>query len=267
MRSPRLQSQAAIAQGEAVKRVLSAEPPATGQPLLSVPAEKRCRVIRRLNRFVVLVDTDEGPMRVHINNTGRLLDVLVPGREACCRRLRKPGKLSMRLFAARYGAGRGCALLDTGLQEEAFAAAVERGLLPGFRGCRVARRRPRLGSSFLDFLLDCGGEAVYVETKSAVLLGPGAVAMYPDCPSERGRRHIRELIEEAGRGKRVALVFIAAFPGAKGFKPNREADPEIARLVAEARERGVQVEAIGLLYDDQSGSVALYAPRLPVLDP
>jgi len=246
---------------------LSAEPPATSQPLLNVKAEKRCRIRRRLNRFVVLVEAEEGPLRVHINNTGRLLDVLTPGREACCRRLKRPGKLSLRLFAARYGAGRGCALLDTGLQEEAFAAAVDAGLLPGFRGCRVAARRPRLGSSFLDFLLDCGGEPVYVETKSAVLLGPGGVAMYPDCPSERGRRHIRELIEEAVKGRRVALVFIAAFPGARGFKPNREADPVIAGLTAEARERGVQVEAIGLLYDDASGTVALYAPRLPVLDP
>ncbi len=232
----------------------------SAEPILPVEAAARCRVLRRLNRFVVEVEAPGGRrLRVHINNTGRLRDALSPGVEGLCRPTRR-GKLGLRLFAVRYGPG--YAVIDTGLQEEAFAAAMDRDAIPFLRGCRVAVRRPRLGTSVLDFLLECPHGPLYVETKSAVLLSPDGYAMYPDCPTERGRRHIRELM---ALGRRGAVVFIAAVPGARGFKPNREADPVLAELLREAARRGVVVEAVGMDYELRRGFIRLYAPRLPVL--
>ncbi len=96
-------------------------------------------------------------------------------------------------------------------------------------------------------------------------MGPNATAMYPDCPTPRGRRHIRELIEHAGRGYRVALVFIAVLPGAKRFKPNPDGDPEVARLVPAAVDAGVLVKALGMEFDPVKHGIRLYNPNLPVV--
>ncbi|KSW11381.1 sugar fermentation stimulation protein A [Pyrodictium occultum] len=222
-----------------------------------------CRLLRRVNRFVVEAEAGGERILAHNTNTGRLADVLAPGRRALCIPARRPGKTRLRLIAVEYNGG--YAVVDTRLQEDAFAAAVDKGLVPWAAGCRVASRRPRLGGSVLDFLLRCPAGEVYVESKSAVLMGPGGLAMYPDCPTERGRRHIRELIEHARRGVRAALVFIAALPGARGFAPNPEGDPEIPGLVEEAVKAGVIVKALGLNFDAERRGVRLYAPDLPVV--
>jgi len=232
-----------------------------GVPLVPVETRVPCIVVKRLNRFVVLARTPWGEERVHINNTGRLVGVLREGAPGFCRPLRRPRKLRYRLFSVEYHGG--YAIIDTGLQEEAFAEAVRRGVLPWLRGCSVSRRAPRIGGLMLDYELSCGGRSVFVETKSAVLEVDG-LAAYPDCPSERGREHIRLLMSLAGSGVRVVLVFIAAFPSARGFMPYAEGDPVIADLVAEAVRRGVEVRSIGLEYNPGMGAVVLYSPDLPV---
>ncbi|MCE4628040.1 MAG: DNA/RNA nuclease SfsA [Desulfurococcales archaeon] len=221
-----------------------------------------CSVIRRINRFVVLARAPWGEEKVHINNTGRLEDVLVGGRRAYCRPLARPRRLRMRMFSVWYHGG--YSVIDTGLQEEAFATAVDRGLLPWLSGCRVARRSPRVEGRRLDYELDCPSGRILVETKSAVL-ARGGLALYPDCPTLRGREHIALLIELSRRGLKTLLVFIAAFPGARGFMPNPEGDPAIPGLVREAMRSGVLVKSIGIEYRPDRGGVILYSPDLPVI--
>jgi sugar fermentation stimulation protein A len=216
-----------------------------------------------VNRFVVEVKVGSEAVKAHINNTGRLVDVIVRGRTGYCVRLERPRKLLYRLFAVEYFGG--YAVIDTQLQEKAFMSAVEAGLIPWLRGCGVASRRPRVLGEVFDFALECGARSGVVETKSAVLMSPEGYAMYPDCPTERGRRHIRKLIEYTATGGWALLVFIAALPNAKGFKPNAEADPEVARLVRRAVTAGVTVKSIGLAYNPTNHTVYMYNPDLPVL--
>lgn len=233
-----------------------------GPLLLGVEGAIECAVVRRINRFVVLARTPWGEERVHINNTGRLEDVLVEGRRAYCRPLARPRKLRMRLFSVWYHGG--FSVIDTGLQEEAFAAAVNKGLLPWLPGCRVGRRSPRVNGKTLDYELECPSGNMLVETKSAVLARDG-IALYPDCPTLRGREHIALLISLARRGQRALLLFIAAFPGAKAFMPNPLGDPAIPGLVREAARSGVLVKSIGIEYRPDRGGIILYSPDLPVI--
>jgi sugar fermentation stimulation protein A len=200
--------------------------------------------------------------RAHINNTGKLLDVLVSGRRGFCHPLPEGRKLRYRLFSVWYNGG--FSVIDTNLQEKAFAIAVSRGLLPWASDCVVVRRSPRVGRHRLDYLLECAGDSVIVETKSAVLLDTDGYALYPDTPSSRGRSHIALLSELARRGMRVWLVFIAAFPGAKGFRPNGRVDPVLPGLVADAVRAGVLVRSIGLEYDPGRRGIILYNPSLPI---
>ncbi len=223
-----------------------------------------CRVDRRINRFVVRVYIEDKrePVNVHINNTGKLVGVLRRDARGYCYSIRG-GKLSYRLFSVEYHGG--FAVIDTGLQERSFARAVESGMIPWLHDCRVKSRAPRIGRHRLDFLLSCDGEELLVETKSAVLADSEGYALYPDVPSLRGRKHVELLLSLAREDRKVLLLFIAAFPNAKGFKPNRQVDPVLARLVSEAAKAGVNVKSIGLLFEPAGGRIILYNPDLPVL--
>lgn len=80
-------------------------------------------------------------------------------------------------------------MIDTRTQARAFERALELGLVPWLRDCSIKKKEIKVGSSRLDYLFECPGGDVYAEMKSAVLRGgeKGEYAMYPDCPSTRGR--------------------------------------------------------------------------------
>lgn len=221
-----------------------------------------CRIIERLNRFVVTVEIKGKYPLAHINNTGRLSELLVEGRKAFCFRT-PPGKTDYRLFAIEES-GLG-ALIDTQLQMKAFEKSLERNLIPWLAGCRVLKRNAKLGaaSSRIDYLLECYGQEIYLEVKSAVLRD-GDYAMYPDCPSARGRKHIKELsgyVKEGGRG---GLLFIAALPHIKAFKPNKTADAKLYEALKRAHSAGVEIRAIGLYYNPKDAFVHLFNPDLAI---
>ncbi|NOZ89601.1 MAG: DNA/RNA nuclease SfsA [Crenarchaeota archaeon] len=234
--------------------------------MLELPPLQRCRLLRRPNRFVVEAEAPTGgTLRLHNTNTGRLLDVLQPGAQLLCLPHPRPGRRTQgRLIAARYHGG--WALLDTRLQEQALQAAIEKGLIPPLRGCRPARRSPRLEDATLDLQLECPNRPLYLEAKSAVLASSDGYALYPDAPSPRAHRQILALTRHAHRGGLAAVVFLAAFPGARGFRPNRRIDPQLPSLLREAQQAGVLIHATGLDLTRGSGGwrVRLYSPSLPL---
>lgn len=222
-----------------------------------------CVVVERLNRFVVLVDVEGVQKRAYINNTGRLLDILIPGRQGFCLRNHSPRRTEFRLFAVGdRGAG---ALIDTRMQEEAFAKLVNTSMIPWLSHCMIAGRAPKIGESRLDYVLRCGGREAFIELKSAVFRGPNDVAMYPDCPTLRGERHIRELIALAKKGIKGYVVFMAALPEVRAFTPYDAGDPKIRSLLKEAKASGVSVKAIAIHYEPEDSAIVLDNPDLPVM--
>ncbi len=199
--------------------------------LIKVHGIERCRILRRLNRFVVEVDVNGRGEMVHITNTGRLNEYLTSGREGLLVPIGGV-KLRHRLIGVRIGDY--YALIDTRLQNVAFEHLVSNGLIPWLEGYRIVKRSPRLGSSLLDYeLMDSSGRRLFIETKSAVLRGPNGESMYPDCPSIRGRRHIKEIIDRLLDGWDALIVFIAGLKDVRCFKPYRDGDPEIHKLLGE----------------------------------
>ena len=226
-----------------------------------VDSPLECTIIERLNRFVVEVEVDGSQQRACINNTGRLKEYLFNGNGGFCTRNKHPLKTAYRLFAIREGdLG---AIIDTQLQMKAFEKALMMGLIPWLEGCVVLKRNVRLGNSVLDYLLACGEKQIYLEVKSAVLR-EGRYAMYPDCPSARGQRHIRELMNHQTAGGAAAILFIAALPEVAAFKPNRAGDPQLCELLTEAQDTGVDIKAIALAYNPWDSLVYLYHSDLPV---
>lgn len=222
-----------------------------------------CTFIERLNRFVALVEVDGENRKALVTNTGRLEEFMIPGRRAFCAP-KTGGKTDFVLVAFEDLNGRG-AVIDTRTQAKAFERAVELNTIPWLRDCRIKRKEVTVGKSRLDYLFECPDGEVYAEMKSAVLRGGerGEYAMYPDCPSTRGQKHIRELIELKKAGKRAMIFFIGAMPGVERFKPYERGDPEIARLLAEAKRTGVEVNALSISLLPE-GKVVLERPSLEV---
>ena len=222
-----------------------------------------CTFIERLNRFVALVEVNEETRKALVTNTGRLEEFMVPGRKAFCLP-KSGGKTDFVLVAFEDLDGKG-AVIDTRTQAKAFERAVELNLVPWLKDCRIKRKEVTVGKSRLDYLFECPDGEIYAEMKSAVLRGGerGEYAMYPDCPSTRGQKHIRELIKLKKVGKRAMIFFIGAMPGVERFKPYERGDPEIARLLAEAERSGVEVNALSISLLPE-GKVVLERPSLEI---
>ena len=228
--------------------------------ILRLDDVEECIILERLNRFVVKILLNGAVLRAYICNTGRLLDYIVEGKRGFCIRHERR-KSDCRLFAVEDGDS--AAIIDTHLQMQALERLIASKMISWIRSCCILKRNIRLKNSVIDYLLDCNGEDVYLEVKSAILRR-GGYAMYPDCPSQRGRRHIREITEHVKDGGRGMIIFIAAMPNIEAFKPNNSADPEMARLLKEAVLAGVNIRAIEMHYEPESHFICILNDDLHV---
>jgi sugar fermentation stimulation protein A len=229
--------------------------------LLAVENPTQCSIVQRINRLVVEVQVGGVSHPAWTNNTGRLHEYLAPARRGFCVPRPTPGKTNYRLFAIQEG--NLAAVIDTRLQTRALERCMQSGLLPWLRGGLAFRRNVRLNMSVIDYLLTCAGRELYLEVKSAALR-QGRHASYPDCPSARGRKHVRELTNHVTNAGRACMVFIAALPGVEAFQPNHSADPQLAALLLAAYAAGVEVRSVGMFYSPESSSIDLFDPDLRI---
>ena len=220
--------------------------------LLEIPVI-RCVFLKRLNRFVSRVIAGDTLTEAHTNNTGRLEDLLIEGREVLCTPIRGR-KLRLRIVGTEVVGSPLYTLIDTSLQERAVVEAVGRGLIPKLIKYRIVRRNVKVGGSTFDLLLEGPEGRVPGEIKSAVFYFPSdGSARYPDTVTLRGRRHIEELGREGG-----ILLFVAAHPLAKVFKPC-SLDPKIPGLLSGF---GGRIVAVKMALTD-NGEVILMDGNLP----
>jgi len=230
--------------------------------LLKLPTPIRCRILERVNRFKVEIEFDGEIEYAHINNTGRLREYPIRGKTGFCLRFEKPKKTKYRLFAIEadgYGA-----LIDTWIHGKAFERSLDLKLIPWLKGCRITRRNVRLNRSMIDYLLRRGDEEIYLELKSAVQR-IGGYASYPDAPSIRARRQLRDLIRYVEGGDRAMIVFMIGLMDVWGFKPNKDVDPEIHQLLLRGLRIGLEIKAIGVYYDPHRSSIRLWNPDVKTL--
>lgn len=245
-----------------MKNRLLKSTPSFLQPLLHFKEIIPCQIRFRENRFVVQVEIKGKQFRAHLNNTGQLREFLTPGKLAFCLKRTKPGKTSHQLIAVE-DKNKG-ALIDTQLQMKSFEAALQKGFITWLPGYRLIKRNIRLGNSLIDYCLGSALGEVYLEIKSAVLRQKEN-ALYPDCPSLRGQRHLQELISLAENSRRAIVLFIAALPEVKAFRPNQKADFRLFQILTQAQAAGVELRAMRLFLEPTQGTIVLDNPDLRVI--
>lgn len=204
------------------------------------------RFVERPNRFLTRVALpDGGEVWSHLANSGRLRDLLVPGRRVWLRPAADPLRKTAFTTVLAEVPGGGLASLDTTLPNRLTGAALAAGFLEELAGWRVERAEAPLGSHRFDFLLRPlrGRRRLYLEVKSITLV-EGGVALFPDAVTARGTRHVRELAALARqRGTAAAILFVAQRADVRGVCAARSIDPLFAETLAEARKAGVLVLA------------------------
>ena len=218
----------------------------------------RGRFIERPNRFIARVEIEGNTVRAHVPNTGRLRELLLPGTEVLLSEHsseQRSTAYSLRLV--RQGDHWVC--IDSASANTVTEEALARGWIPELGEYRSFRREVTAGRSRFDFFLS-GDRPCWVEVKGVTLVANGWAA-FPDAPTERGRRHIAELIERRRAGEDAAVLFIVQNPSGEVFRPHHETDPAFAALVRRAAHWGVRILAYRLMVNEEEMTVA---DRLPV---
>lgn len=199
-------------------------------------------MVRRLNRFAALVRIGDAEERVHVRNSGRLRELLTPGRAVFLEPAQGEGRRT-HFTLALVRLARGYVSIDAYLPNAVVEAALCQGTLPGYREARFLRREPAMGRRRADFLVARGERQCLIEVKSVTLV-VGGLALFPDAPTARGRAHLEHLIAARRRGLGAAVLFVIQRSDALAFAPNRGTDPLFAEALQRARRAGVGVRAV-----------------------
>ncbi|MGI6254559.1 MAG: DNA/RNA nuclease SfsA [Acutalibacter sp.] len=195
--------------------------------------------LSRPNRFIAHVRTPEGEQICHVKNTGRCRELLVPGATVYLEKSPNPNrKTKYDLIAVEKGK------LLINMDSQAPNKVAEEYLPRLLPGLTFWRREQIWGNSRFDFYAEAGGERWFLEVKG-VTLEVDRAALFPDAPTQRGVKHLRELVRCQEEGYRTCVLFVVQMAGMEYVAPNRATHPEFAQALEEAAACGVRVEAVG----------------------
>ena len=195
--------------------------------------------LARPNRFVAKVNINGQIETVHVKNTGRCRELLIPGAQVFLEKGSNPNrKTAYDLIAVRKGER--LINMDSQAPNKVFREwAAEGGFLPG---ATAIRSEYSYGESRLDFCLETPEGLHFVEVKGVTLEEDGA-ARFPDAPTERGIKHIRELQRAVEEGHSATLFFVVQMGDIASVAPNDDTHPAFGAALREAAAAGVQVRA------------------------
>ena len=199
------------------------------------------RLVRRYQRFFADVRLTDGRLvTAHCPNSGSMLGCKEPGSPVYLSPQTGRGrKLAWTWEMVRIG--RTWVGVNTLWPNRLVVEAIEDGTLGELQGYAGIRREVRVSPrSRLDLLLEGGSGRCWVEAKN-VTFRVGRLAAFPDAVTERGTRHLRELIRLARAGQGAALVFVVQRGDCVAFRPAYEIDPEYCRWLHRALDAGVEV--------------------------
>ena len=199
--------------------------------------------LERLNRFVARVEIDGREERVHVKNTGRCAELLVPGNRVYLEKSDAVGrKTAYDLVAVEKRTPDGTRLVNMDSMAPNLAAKewLENGALGNLQNLRA---EATIGDSRFDFCAEQDGRRVVIEVKGCTL-EDGGVARFPDAPTERGVKHVRGLTELAKQGCRCVILIVIQMKGVHVFRPNWETHPAFGEALLEAQAAGVEVIAV-----------------------
>ncbi len=193
--------------------------------------------LERPNRFIAQVNLNREIETVHVKNTGRCKELLLPQSKVILSKSDNPARKTKYDLVAVEKAGLGLVNIDS----QAPNALMKEWLTGKFD---VIKPEYKYGKSRIDFYLEKGSRKYLVEVKGCTLEDDG-VGYFPDAPTLRGVKHIYELIEAQKHGYMCALAFVIQMPKVTEVRPNGKIHPEFETAFRAAVKAGVKIWFIG----------------------
>lgn len=222
------------------------------------------RFIERPNRFIAYIDIDGAKETVHVKNTGRCAELLKPGATVYVQKSDNPERKTQWDL---IGVEKGNRLVN--MDSQIPNAVVKEWLEEGNLFDLPLKIQPETtySKSRFDLYVKAGNRKVFIEVKG-VTLEENGVARFPDAPTERGVKHVEELIKALKDGYESYIIFVIQMNGVRYFTPNIDTHPEFAEALRKAKKAGVKI----LAYDcdvkedeirlNSSIPVVVFEPRL-----
>lgn len=198
--------------------------------------------VSRPNRFNAKVILNNEEITVHVPNTGRCRELLIPGVTVCLREeLNEKRKTKYDLIAVYKKDV--LISIDSQIPNKVVKEALMNKAVDKLVDYSKISSEKTFGNSRFDFKLedDCGNE-YYLEVKGVTLEENGH-CRFPDAPTERGKKHLLELIEVKKTGRGAGVLFLIQIENVKDFTPNYETDPNFSEALLEAKRNGVDIFA------------------------
>ena len=217
---------------------------------------KQAEFISRPNRFIANVLIDGIAETVHVKNTGRCRELLSQGCTVYLEGSDNPSRKTRYDLVAvekiREGAPPLLVNMDSQIPNSAAAEWLEKGEL--FTEQAVIKRESAYGASRFDFRIEDKGKISFLEVKGVTLENDGIV-LFPDAPTERGVKHIRELIRAKREGFGAYILFVIQMKEVYEFHPNDIMHPEFGDALREAEEAGVSLLAYDCIVTPDSMTI------------
>ena len=197
--------------------------------------------IRRINRFVAEVAINGNTEKVHVKNTGRLRELLVPGAEVTLQKASDPNRKTAYDLISVYKPKLEWVNIDSLVPNKLMKLQLMS------MNYDVVKPEYTFGDSRFDFYMERDGEKFLTEVKGCTLAADleRGTGLFPDAPTERGVKHLDELAAAAGKGYHCQIAFVIQMNGIHTVFPNDDTQPEFGQALSSAVKAGVQVICYG----------------------
>ena len=198
-------------------------------------------ILKRYKRFLSDIDLGSSVITAHVPNTGSMQSCWEPNWKCALSVSKNPTRKMPHTLELTHN-GETWIGVNTGNANKLAKIWLTENLLPELAGYTIVVPEKKIGESRVDFYLEGhpSAPACYVEVKN-VTLKLGGIAQFPDSVSERGQKHLRELMQIKKSGLRAAMLFVVQREDVDLFSPAASIDPEYARLLKEAHNSGVEI--------------------------
>lgn len=192
----------------------------------------------RPNRFIANVWIDGVLETVHVKNTGRCKELLLEGAEVILEVSDNPQRKTRYDLIAVYKKQLGWVNIDSQAPNKVVKEWLET------KDYTLIKPEYTYGASRMDFYVECEEKRILMEVKGCTLEKDG-IGYFPDAPTKRGVKHLRELIKATQEGYQCYLVFVIQMEGINEVRPNVETHEEFGIALEEAKAAGVEIIALG----------------------
>ncbi|WP_461207746.1 DNA/RNA nuclease SfsA [Clostridium sp. DL1XJH146] len=197
------------------------------------------KFINRPHRFGAYVNLRGEELYVYVPNTGRCREILIPGCNVVLERAVNPDRKTKYSLIAGYK-GNKLINIDSQVPNKVVDEALKNKRIEKLLKYKTIKREKTFGKSRFDFKLSTEEEHYFLEIKGVTLENEG-ICMFPDAPTERGARHLLELIDVKKEGMGAGVLFLIQLDDAKTFSPNYKMDKKFGDALRLARLNDVDV--------------------------